>query len=423
MEQTITDKIKALFLKKRNILILIFFTALITRLAYMFFFTSVDVIHADECEYNHIAMSIINGDGFYDSGSNRAAWAPGYPLFLSGVYLIFGQSYIAAKIIQCVIGALLCLIIFWIGEESVSPKVGVVAGFIAAFYYGLIDMSAGLLSETLFTFLLALSILHLLKTKNDFGFKNKLIAGALLGLATLTRPPTLIFPLFVLIWLIVARKRIKKAVVDFAIIFLAFLIPIVPWALRNYSIYHAFVPVSIHSGQVFWAAHNPHAPKGSAANIDGLEENTWYLEMPELERDRLYMENGWKFIKTLSVVEMVELGFLKLWHLFFPSVIIYDITLVLIFPFFLSGLFHLRKTNNIQYYILANFILITLIFYGSCRMRAPVSPYIITFASAGVINFCKKQRKSLVLVSLGLWLLFNAVIFILKLADYDFGLF
>ena len=93
----------------------------------------------------------------FQPGIPTAHRTPIYPLFLSGVYFIFGHSYLAVRIMQAIIGALTCLLIYWLGKEIFDEGVGRVVSLIVVFY--LVPISyTGFSSNRnlLFTFLLSM---------------------------------------------------------------------------------------------------------------------------------------------------------------------------------------------------------------------------------------------------------------------------
>src|ERR1043166_139513 len=69
---------------------------------------------SDEREFIDIARHLALGDG-YVSTSQRAN--PILPFYVSLVFRVFGESYLAARIGQAVFGALTCVLLAWIGAR------------------------------------------------------------------------------------------------------------------------------------------------------------------------------------------------------------------------------------------------------------------------------------------------------------------
>lgn len=99
----------------------------------------------DATTYDTFARQWVT-QGLRDS---TTAWhAAFYPLFLSGLYQLFGPSVLAAKIVQLLLGALTCTGVGALARRVFGPRAGWWAGLLAAGYgpvvfYDLELMSAG----------------------------------------------------------------------------------------------------------------------------------------------------------------------------------------------------------------------------------------------------------------------------------------
>jgi 4-amino-4-deoxy-L-arabinose transferase-like glycosyltransferase len=95
------------------------------------------------------------------------------------------------------------------------------------------------------------------------GTRRVLLSGILWALATLVRPVTLILPPFALLLARLRRGGAWRPAALFALVFTAGMaIPILPWAVRNYSITGRVVPVNVQGGFALWAttAGRPEPP-------------------------------------------------------------------------------------------------------------------------------------------------------------------
>ncbi|MEK6917155.1 MAG: hypothetical protein AABW92_05420, partial [Nanoarchaeota archaeon] len=102
--------------KLKNILLEIFIFAFFMRLlAIIVQEESKKLPLSDAANYDQIAVNIVSGHGFSEVIDGQKVptmrRTPIYPLFLAGIYSIFGHNYIAVKIIQAILGALLCIVI------------------------------------------------------------------------------------------------------------------------------------------------------------------------------------------------------------------------------------------------------------------------------------------------------------------------
>ncbi len=179
---------------------------------------------------------------------------PGYPAFLAAVFAVAGQSTRAAMLAQVVVDLATCFVIALIAarlapEES-RQRVALAGLWLAALCPFTANYSAVLLTETLVIFLTALAILVLLQT--DVGGATVprasailanpwLLAGIVVGFGTLVRPetPLVLFAAGLLLlakwWRPADRMKLVRAGLLMA---LGLLIPLVPWAARNWRTLH-----------------------------------------------------------------------------------------------------------------------------------------------------------------------------------------
>lgn len=205
--------------------------------------------------FDEIGKHIALGKGYRMSdgpieNDEAAFWPPGYAFFLGIIYIIFGHSYPALWIIQSIIGALICILTFFIANRLFDPRVARVSAIISAACFNLVIYPAMVLSETLFLLLLLICFIYIYKADTLNSNIKYLFGGIIAGLSVLTRPVILIFFLF---YSLFSLKKNSRGI-------LLFLFPIIIlvsfWIARNYHVYQRFVPISIGPGEVFWAGHH-----------------------------------------------------------------------------------------------------------------------------------------------------------------------
>lgn len=383
----------------KKILILAFILALTLRA--LFVISTPLKPYIDEICYDTTAQNIIQGRGYSSSlsgilDSNRP---PLFPFLLAGIYGIFGPSHLAAKLALALIGSLTCLFIYLIAKEVFNKRVATVALLISIVYPFFIYYTGRLLTETLFVFLLATTILELIKVTKTHFLKDQLLVGGLLGLAILTRPVLSFFPIAILILLFVLFENKKIALKNFAIIFLVMVVILAPWTIRNYKIHHNFVLVSTIGGLAFWGGNNPQAVDGGWFDVITPEE---FKNLSEVEQSKRFYQMGFSFIR-----ENPKLGakraFLKVgrfWSLYPRTTkrdkIISLFSYGLLLPFSILGAFlSLKRWRKVLvlYLTILYFTGMSVIFYGSTRFRLPIEPYIIIFGGAGLNYLIEKIKK------------------------------
>jgi hypothetical protein len=370
----------------------------------------------DEREYLALAESLAAGRGFtypaaHESGTaQQFGRAPVYPLFLAAIgatHSTSGSAPARVKIVQSVLGAVLVVAIGAIAGRAAGARAGALAAGIAACYPPLVWLPAYVLSETLYSVLASSSVLVLqiavtrsrrARSPREGG-PLALFAGALVGVAVLTRPAMLVFVPLALLWLFRAQRHVL------AVAFLAAAIAVIaPWTARNYRVYGRFVLVASEGGVTFWTGNHP-----LAIGEGDLAANP-QIKRAELEFRRAHEGLSAEALEPLYYRD--ALGHIKadpLWWIgllakkaFFtvvpagPSYAVhsarYRITSIasylLLLPFALYGFRVLRRAEEppvaLGLLVLSS-VVVCLIFFPQERFRVPVvDPALIVAAAAGV---------------------------------------
>lgn len=169
-------------------------------------------------------------------GSAELLTTPGYPLFL--VLFSSLRSVVAA---QALLGTLTCLVATFFAWRQWGPRAALVAALIAGFDLPSIVYCAFILSETLFTLVLATAIVLQLwcLSRSRFDLVAMcccLLAALLFGWAAMVRPIAQLLVVFTPVPALLLPGRSLKVRAGLALACLA--IPasiIVGWSLRNYE--------------------------------------------------------------------------------------------------------------------------------------------------------------------------------------------
>jgi len=186
--------------------------------------------------YHFGAERIARGLGYSEDvlSHGHLLWKPwvhypvGYSAVLGLFYRIFGAELVVAPVVNALTGALLAALVHRVARYYLSPDRARVAAGLSAMHPGLIAYAAVVMTEPLAALLMlaaAHAALHFRGRWQAVAF-----AGALLGLATLVRPASLLAaPLLILtqpkpLWQAGARAAAATVVA---------LIVVLPWTLRN----------------------------------------------------------------------------------------------------------------------------------------------------------------------------------------------
>ena len=179
---------------------------------------------------------------------------PGYPAFLAAVFSVAGPSPRAAMLAQVVVDLATCFVIALIAArlapERSRRRVALAGLWLAALCPFTANYTAVVLTETLVIFLTAVAILVLLQTDvgdaksaraGSFLANPWLLAGIVAGFGTLVRPETPLV-LFAAGLVLVAKwwrpADWMKLVRAGLLLGLGLVLPLVPWAARNWKTFH-----------------------------------------------------------------------------------------------------------------------------------------------------------------------------------------
>ncbi len=183
---------------------------------------------------------------------------PGYPLFLVGVYKVFGAgNNTAVRVVQAVIDTATCLLVAliafqWAVAEERKRRAALIALGLAAVCPFTAIYVATILTEVFTNFLAAAMVLSVTFAFKAITRKRTLVwwivTGLLAGLVVLFRPDAGLFAAAIGSTLILSAlpslRRIREAILCAAVFSLAFCIVLVPWTIRNRRVFHVFQPLA-----------------------------------------------------------------------------------------------------------------------------------------------------------------------------------
>jgi len=176
---------------------------------------------------------------------------PGYPFFLAAVYRVFDGSYLAARIVQMIVGLAGGLLAYLLGKIVFGRRTGLVFAGLVSTYWAFIYFEGELLSTALLG-TLGLAVVYVLCLWHEKrSFRYALGSGILFGLFAVVRPNILLFGPAVLAWCWWVQRRQKRgrpvmsAWLGFS---LGALLMILPVTIRNYVVAHDTVLITSNLG-------------------------------------------------------------------------------------------------------------------------------------------------------------------------------
>jgi hypothetical protein len=215
----------------------------------------------DSIGYARIAKNLYR-DGSFEEGGTRthlqepSNYSPGLPLFVAGLYhLTAGVHLELARIVLALIGTLAVLFAFLIGNRLAGPGAGLLASVVVTIYPALLQYQGMLMTEPLAATLLAGALLAFLWAGDGRGTWAWALPGLLLGLMAMVRPEYLPFGLLLPLLALLRSGRQegwKPGALATLVMIAAFLLPVVPWTVRNLVVLDRFVPVSTGGGKTLY---------------------------------------------------------------------------------------------------------------------------------------------------------------------------
>lgn len=187
----------------------------------------------DPYAYGEIARGIVQ-HGF-TTLTRRAASL--YPELIAVVYRLGGSNQ-TVVLLQCVLHAGTCLLVYSLGKELYNARTGWLAGLFCALHPMLLRYVPDLHMETLLTFLCMLTIWSSMRFYRQPTWPNGALVGSVGMVTVLTKG--VLLPYLALFGLICGlsalRRRSPQAVLAVVAMFATMALILAPWTYRNYQV-------------------------------------------------------------------------------------------------------------------------------------------------------------------------------------------
>lgn len=282
----------------------------------------------DTTIYWLLAGRIRNGEPYevldWEEIPHFALRTPGYPLFLALCRFTFGDSLIAVRLVQAVLGTVCVWLVyrltecFTAGLEVGEQRIGawtpaLAAAALTAFNPYFVATSALILSEAVFLPLMLVGLWgmaelweHQGETEGDRGsvpvrrpWAWAFGAGAAWGAAILVRPSWALFvPAALAVWAAscaTGSGRGWRAVGRASLVALGVAAVMAPWWIRNERIFGRFVPTAIWTGASLYDGLNPNATGASDMSFMN-DRSLWPLD--EETQDAVLRDRALAFVRA-----------------------------------------------------------------------------------------------------------------------------
>ena len=283
----------------------------------------------DEPIYDGVAHNLLAGLGYTYRGQPWIFKPPGWLITLAGIYAVFGEGRRIVTLFQGLFDAGTIALSAWVAWRVFRSRTTAVTAFLlVALWPPLFRESRFEQTEPLYTFGLALLLAAFVRFGQRPTSRAAFVMGICAGLASLVRP-TGIVPSFALAagWLLLGRSSARPHARKLLAAALGLVLVVAPWTLRNAAVFHAFVPLSSGTGELFYM--------GTAPETDGMwmpdpmrrltaavvEREAQRLGRPPgpLEADRALLRAGLENWRS-APVRSLTISLKRIWRLCFVSV-------------------------------------------------------------------------------------------------------
>jgi 4-amino-4-deoxy-L-arabinose transferase-like glycosyltransferase len=345
----------------------------------------------DSGAYSTAAVNLTT-DGEFGASYRRP---PAYPVFLGGIYALFGEQILAVRIVQALIGAFLAVVIAIMGQRVGGEGVGALAGILWSIYPLGVFIAGLLYPVSLATMLLACAILCLLSNSSqDISPRRAVLGGVLLGLAALTKPIVLATSAAVTLWVMYWGRPRRLFLVSLLLFGLA--LSLAPWTVRNFYVYGRIVPIEPRVAQHLPSMGNTQESSQTNNKIETILRHPGkfathfgkeFLHFWQLYPDRVSMsernnrEKAHQRDSRLVKKTIFDMSWTKL-------VSILSVGPLFCFAIIGTGVMSLQKEQrralSLLYMVILSFAVGYSLFFTQMRYRIPIEPYVIILSAYGL---------------------------------------
>ena len=263
----------------------------------------------DERLYLAIAENIASGNGFSFDGLKPTAFLPPVYPFLLALFIKMGASVVWLRYMNFVfLGFCLFTMRSILQYEKAGKGIGLAAilmlGYCVLFY------TAGTLyPQTLFA--LILLIVVRVAVQQPFRAIDAFLLGILSAVIVLVHGTGIFVPPVICVWLVVTSNKKRQILKRLSLAVFVSICCLSAWAYRNYTVFHRFIPLTTHGGDILYIGNNPHTSLSAwyeYVNEDFYKEAS---KLPEEEQNSYYVRRTIEFW-TSQPWHALRLYFLKL---------------------------------------------------------------------------------------------------------------
>lgn len=216
-----------------------------------------------------------------------AYWPVGTSALYAPLFMLFGHQYWPIVAINIVLSVVIIVAAFRIARRlpQIHASVPLITAAVLALWPGLIMFVTVLASELPFIASVLVAVDVWTQAKRPAVVRG-VVSGIFLAAACYIKPTAQLLPLILAVSALFAGQSLRSVLVLTASAYMAMIVLIAPWTLRNYRAFDAFVLISTNGGANLWMGNHP----GSAGGYNDLPESV--KGMDEVSRDRILSQEA-----------------------------------------------------------------------------------------------------------------------------------
>ena len=367
----------------------------------------------DQREYLEVARSVLHGEGFVftDPRFDQRVYAyrtPGYPAFLAAT----GANVRIARVLQAILDTSSVLAVYLLARRWLSPRASIVAAALVAINPFLVYFSGLLLTETLFTAMLAWGM-YLITSARTFPW---LLGGVTLATSVLVRPGALPLPVILgVLGALAGAAAVNRrpeppyhrwwALPAGTSTVLLTVLVLLPWAIRNHRVVGQWIWTSTNAGITRYDGFNPDAMGASDQSF--VQAMPQLRMMTETERNEYLSREASEFIRRRPA-DSIKLAGMKVARTWSPMplsrefsrtryVIVALAYSIPFFALFLIGWLTSPMPATAKLFLAAPAVYLTAaaaLSVGSLRYRIPAEVPMAVVAAAGLSKRSGKPQAA-----------------------------
>ena len=366
-------------------------------------------------------------------GPDAPFWQPPlYPYLLGAVWSLLGVGWVAPRVLQALLGALTCVLLWRLGCRTLSPALGLAAALAAAFWGPLVLFGGELLPAVLAVPLDLAALLLLLRAAEASSpavqIRRALLSGAAMGVAALCVANVLAFVPVAAAWL--GRRASAAASRGWlapGMVVLGAALAVAPVTVRNLVVGHDLVLISSNAGVNAFIGNNPDfertleiqpgpewlelvsRPRREAGAVTASDQSRWFLgraaEFAVTEPGdwmRLTVRKAHGLLHGAEAGRNLDLYQARVWSgllsvllwshwLAFPMGLAMPLALLGVLLGWRAGWFR-RPEARLLLWFLAVYGGTVIAFFPASRYRLPVVPVLLLLAALGAWQLAARIR-------------------------------